>query len=133
MSLTFTKYEYNRFMLFWLLNLLPALLTLAAWVHRHRKPSALSNQRRILFGAGLVVGGLGAVILVSFVILNIADPSRVGHVNVWDGRLLIAGFSAALVGLALALTGRGLERVLSFLSGTALAVLMYVNGLATSI
>jgi hypothetical protein len=133
MSLTFTKYEYNRFMLFWLLNLLPALLTLAAWVRRHRKPSVLSNQRRILFGAGLVVGGLGAVILVSFVILNIADPSRVGHVNVWDGRLLIAGFSAALVGLALALTGRGLERVLSFLSGTALAVLMYVNGLATSI
>ena len=120
-------------MVFWLLNLIPALLTLAAWVCRRRRPSALSNQRQILFSAGLMVGGLGSMILLSFDILNIADPSRVGHVNVWDGRLLIAGSSAALVGLALAVTGRGLERVLSLLSGTALAVLMYVNGLATSI
>jgi hypothetical protein len=133
MTLRFANYDYNRVMLFWLLNLLPALLALAAWVCRHRKPRAISNQRRTLFGAGLLVGGLGAVILVSFVILNIADPSRVGHVNVWDGRLLIAGFAAALVDVALAVTGRGLERVLSLLSGIALAVLMYVNGLATSI
>jgi hypothetical protein len=133
MTLTSADYDYNRVMLFWLLNLLPALLTLAAWVRRQRKPSAISNQRRIMFAAGLMVDALGAVILVSFISLNIADPSRVGHVNVWDGRLWIAGFAAALVGLALAATGRGLERVLSLLGGTALAVLMYVNGLATSI
>ena len=92
MTSTFARYDYNRVMLFWFLNLLPALLTLAAWIRRHRNPSAISNQRRILFGAGLLIGVLGSLILVSFVILNIADPSRVGNVNVWDGRLSIAGF-----------------------------------------
>ena len=65
--------------------------------------------------------------------VNIADPSHVGHVNVWDGRLLIAGFSTALVSVALSSTGRGIARALSASSSFALIVLFYIDGLATSI
>jgi hypothetical protein len=117
----------------WAINLIPAALIIAAWVCHYVRPVPLSKSRRILFGCGLVTNTVGAILLISFLIVNFADPSHVGHVNVLGGRLLIIGFLVALLSFALAFIGKGAERVLSALSGTALIVLFYIGGLATSI
>jgi hypothetical protein len=118
---------------FWVVNIIPAVLIVAALVCHYTRPVVLSRSRSVLFGCGLLTGTIGSILLTSFLMVNIADPSHVGHVNVWDGRLLIAGFSTALVSVALSSTGRGIARALSASSSFALIVLFYIDGLATSI
>ena len=118
---------------FWAVNLIPLALIIGAWIRQYTRPMALSKRRQILFILGLITSTVGSVVLISFLMVNVADPSHVGHVNVWDGRLWISGFVAALTGLALALTGKGTVRMLSALSSVALIVLLYIDGLATSI
>jgi len=117
----------------WAINLIPMALIGVALACQHTRPIALSKGRRVLFGCGLTTNTIGSALLISFLIVNFADPSQVGHVNIWDGRLLIAGFLTALVSLALAFSGKGIARALSVLSSTALIVLFYIDGLATSI
>ncbi|MGB6933691.1 MAG: hypothetical protein WBD91_13010 [Acidobacteriaceae bacterium] len=108
-------------------------MIVAAWVCYYSTPVTLSKGRRIPFGCGLVAGVIGSILLISFLIVSFADPSHVGHVNVWDGRLMMSGFLVAFVSLSLALTGKGVPRLLSALSSIALLVLLYIGGLATSI
>jgi hypothetical protein len=118
---------------FWAVNFIPLALIIGAWVRQYARPIALSKSRQILFIFGLITSTIGSAVLISFLIVNVTDPSHVGHVNVWDGRLWISGFVTALAGLALAFTGKGIVRVLSALSSVALIVLLYIDGLATSI
>jgi hypothetical protein len=87
----------------------------------------------MLFGCGLVSSTFGAILLISFLMVSFADPSRVGHVNVWGGRLLITGFLMAIVSFSLTFAGKGPQRVLAASSSLTLIVLLYVGGLATSI
>jgi lysylphosphatidylglycerol synthetase-like protein (DUF2156 family) len=117
----------------WAINLIPAVLIASAWFFRYTRASSLPNRRRILFGCGLATSTLGVILLISFLVVSFADPSHVGHVNVWGGRLLIAGFLIAIAGFFLTCTGRGAQRVLAVSSNLALMVLLYVGGLATSI
>jgi lysylphosphatidylglycerol synthetase-like protein (DUF2156 family) len=131
-ALDSAAYNYEMFY-FWAVNLIPLALISGAWVCRYTNPITLSKGRRILFLFGLITSTIGSALLISFLMVSIADPSQVGHVNIWDGRLLISGFLTALAGLALAFNGKGIERVLSALSSIALIVLFYIDGLATSI
>jgi lysylphosphatidylglycerol synthetase-like protein (DUF2156 family) len=130
--LTVAAYNYEMFYV-WAINLIPVALIGAALACQHARPITLSRGRRVLFGCGLTTSIIGSALLISFLAVNFADPSRVGHVNIWDGRLLIAGFLTALVSLALAFSGKGISRALSALSSIALIVLFYIDGLATSI
>ena len=117
----------------WAINLVPAGLVIAAWFCHCTRPVILSKSRRLLFGCGLVSSSLGAILLISFLIVSFVDPSHVGHVNVWGGRLWMAGMLTAILSLILAFTGRGTQRLLASFGSVALFVLLYVGGLATSI
>ena len=129
-----SRAAYNCEMFYvWAINLIPVALIGAALVCQHTRPITLSKGRRVLFVCGLTTNTIGSALLISFLTVNFADPSHVGHVNIWDGRLLISGFFTALVSLTLAFSGKGMVRALSALSSTALIVLFYIDGLATSI
>jgi hypothetical protein len=108
-------------------------LIVSAWFCHYTRPVTLPKSRRILFGCGLVSSTLGAILLISFLMVSFADPSHVGYVNAWGGRLLITGFLTAIVSFSLTFTGRGAQRVLAASSSLTLVVLLYVGGLATSI
>jgi hypothetical protein len=117
----------------WTINLIPAALIASAWFFHYSRPVTLPKSRRILFGCGLALSTLAATLLISFLVVSFLDPSHVGHVNVWGGRLWIAGSLAAILSLPLSCIGRGAQRVLCSLSSLAIIVLLYVGGLATSI
>jgi hypothetical protein len=117
----------------WAINLIPVALIVAAWFCHYTRPVTLSKSRRTLFGCGLVTSAFGTMLLISFLGVNFADPSHVGHLNVWGGRLLMTGFLVAILSLLLSFTGKGLQRVLSASSCATLIVLLYIGGLATSI
>jgi hypothetical protein len=117
----------------WAINLIPAALIASAWFFHYIRLVTLPKSRRILFGCGLATSTFGAILLISFLMVSFADPSYVGHVNVWGGRLLIAGFLMAIVSFSLTCTGKGAQRVLAVSSSLTLVVLLYVGGLATSI
>ena len=117
----------------WAINLIPIMLIAAALFCHFTRPVTLSKVRRILFGCGFVISAFGGMLLISFLLVSLADPSYVGHVNAWGGRLLVVGFVAAVVSLFLAFTGKGAQRVLAASSSATLVVLLYIGGLATSI
>jgi hypothetical protein len=117
----------------WAINLIPAALIASAWFFHYVRPVTLPKARRISFGCGLASSTLGAILLISFLMVNFADPSHVGHVNVWGGRLWIAGSLAAILSFPLSCSGRGAQRVLALSSSLTIVVLLYVGGLATSI
>jgi hypothetical protein len=117
----------------WAINLIPAALIASAWFFHYTRPVTLPKSRLILFGCGLASSTLGAILLISFLMVNFADPSHVGHVNVWGGRLWIAGSLAAILSFPLSCSGRGAQRVLALSSSLTIVVLLYVGGLATSI
>jgi hypothetical protein len=117
----------------WAINLIPAALIAAAGFCHHTRPVTLSKRRRILFGCGLASSALGAILLISFLIVSFADPSHVGHVNAWGGRLLMTGFLMAILSLPLTFSGKGAQRLLAASSSATLFVFLYVGGLATSI
>ena len=117
----------------WAINLIPTVLIVSAWFRHHTRPVTLSKNRRVLFGCGLVSRAFGAILLISFLMVSFADPSHVGHVNVWGGRLLMTGFLMAIVSFPLTFTGEGSQRVLAASSSLTLLVLLYIGGLATSI
>ena len=117
----------------WAINLIPAALIVFAWVFNYIRPTRLPRGRRILFGVGLAANTLAVILLIGFLTVNFADPSYVGHVNVWGGRLLIVSFLMAIVSFVLTCTGKGIQRVLAVSSSLTLVVLLYVGGLATSI
>jgi hypothetical protein len=117
----------------WAINLIPAALIVSAWILNYTRPASLPRSRRMLFGFGLTANTLGVILLIGFLTVSLADPSYVGHVSVWGGRLLIASFLMAIVSFALTCTGNGTQRVLAVLSSLTLVVLLYVGGLATSI
>jgi hypothetical protein len=97
----------------WAINLIPAALIASAWFFHYNRLVTLPKSRRILFGCGLATSTFGAILLISFLMVSFADPSYVGHVNVWGGRLLITGFLMAIVGFSLTCTGKGAQRVLA--------------------
>jgi hypothetical protein len=115
------------------INLIPAALIASALFLHYTKPFALPLGRRVLFGCGLVSGTFGAILLISFLMVNFVDPSHLRHVNVWGGRLWIAGAAMAIVSFPLSCTGKGAQRWLAVSNSLALVVLLYVGGLATSI
>jgi hypothetical protein len=117
----------------WAINLIPAALIVSARIFNYIRPASLPRSRRVLFGCGLAANTLGAILLIGFLAVSFADPSHVGHVNVWGGRLLIASFLMAIVSFALTCTGKGAQRVLAVSSSLTLVVLLSVGGLATSI
>jgi hypothetical protein len=117
----------------WAINLIPAALIASAWFFHYAGPVTLPKSRQILFGCGLASSTLGAILLISFLMVNFVDPSHVGHVNEWGGRLWIAGSVAAILSFPLSCTGRGAQRVLALSSSLTIVVLLYVGGLATSI
>src|SRR5277367_5976810 len=117
----------------WAINLIPAALIVSAWIFNYLRPASLPKSRRFLFGCGLAANTLGAILLIGFLTISFADPSYVGHVNVWSGRVFIASFLMAIASFALACTGKGAPRVLAVSSSLTLVVLLYVGGLATSI
>jgi hypothetical protein len=117
----------------WTINLIPPALIASAWFLHYAKPVSLPESRLILFGCGLASSILGAILLIGFLMVTFADPSHVGHVNVWGGRLWIAGSVAAILSFPLSCTGRGAQRVLALSSSLTIVVLLYVGGLATSI
>jgi hypothetical protein len=117
----------------WAVNLVPAALIASAWFFNYARPLALPKSRLVLFGCGLASGTLGAILLISFLMVNFADPSHVGHVNVWGGRLWIAGSVAAILSFPLSCTGKGTQRVLALSSSLTIVVLLYIGALATSI
>jgi hypothetical protein len=80
-----------------------------------------------------VSSGFGAILLIIYLMVSLADPSDVGHVNELGGKLLMTGFLIAIVSVCLTFTGKGVQRVLAASSSLALLVLLYIGGLATSI
>ena len=117
----------------WAINLIPAALIASTWSFHYTRPVALPKSRRVLFGCGLVSSTFGAKVLIGFLVVNFVDLSHLGHVNVWGGRLWIAGAAMAIVSFPLSCTGKGAQRVLAVSSSLTLVVLLYVGGLATSI
>jgi hypothetical protein len=117
----------------WAVNLIPAALIASAWFFHYARPVTLPKSGLILFGCGLASSTLGAILLISFLMVNFAEPSHVGHVNVGEGRRWIAGSVAAILRFPLSCTGRGAPRVLALSSSLTIVVLLYVGGLATSI
>jgi hypothetical protein len=115
------------------INLIPAALIASALFFHYTRPVAFPKSKRVLFGCGLVSGTFGAILLISFLMVSFVDPSHLGHVNVWGGRLWIAGASMAIVSFPLSCTGKGAQRLLAVSSSLTLVVLLYVGGLATSI
>jgi hypothetical protein len=115
------------------INLIPmALLAIALFFHC-TKPVALPKSKRALFGLGIVSGIFGAVLLIGFLTISFVDPSHVGYVNVWGGRVWIAAASMAIVSFPLSCMGKGPQRLLAVFSSLTLVILLYVGGLATSI
>jgi hypothetical protein len=115
------------------INLIPAALIASALFFHYTRPVALPQGKRVLFGCGLVSGTFGAILLISFLMVNFVDPSHIGHVNVWGGRLWIAGAAMVIVSFPLSSTGKGAQRLLAVSNSLTLVVLLYVGGLATSI
>jgi hypothetical protein len=117
----------------WAINLIPVALIVSAWYCHYTRPVTLSKTRRVLFGYGLVSSAFGAILLISFLVVSFADPSHVGHVNVWGGRLLMTGFLVTIVSFFLTFAGRGAQRALAVSSSLTLLILLYIGGLASSI
>jgi hypothetical protein len=114
-------------------NLIPAVLIASALFFHYTRPVALLKSKQVLFGCGLVSGTLGAILLISFLTINFVDPSHIGHVNMWGGRVWIAAALMAIVSFPLSCMGKGAQRLLAVFSSLTLVVLLYVGGLATSI
>lgn len=115
------------------LNLIPSVLIVAALFLHFRHTIVLPKRRRLSFRSGLVSGTFAAVLLILFVLVSVSDPSRIGHVNVWGGRVLVAGFLMSFVSLPLVLAGGKIERVFATLSVLSSILLLYIAGLASSL
>jgi hypothetical protein len=114
-------------------NLIPIVLMAAALLLQRNKPVPVLKRKRIMFECGIAFGTIGAVLLIGFLAINFIDPSHVGHVNAWGGRVWIAATSMAIVSLPLSCMGSGPQRLLAVAGTLVLVVLLYVGGLATSI
>jgi hypothetical protein len=120
-------------MLIAFLNLLPMLLSGAAWWIHYRSTLPAPKARSVSFRLGLVAVTLGSFLLLGFWAYGFASHGGMSSLRFANEAFWFPSVGLALAGTLLALFGIGMARWLTLLAGTALLYMLYIAGLATSV